>query len=501
VAAELRNEELAFLAHNSRFHCFLELCDGPGLDIEIAAITELAERIQQPFYRWHGVCVQIIRATLDGRFDDAERLADEALRIAQLRHSEYAAYIYEYTQVVTIRWAQGRFGEYWPEIDDHGERFLWVPRWRDALAAAERGDRSAAAAELARHSGSGFEDIPRDLFWVLRLCSLAEACVVTDDQACARRLYELMLPFGDRNAVSYTQQPFGPVALRLGMLATMLDRWDEADGHFDTALACCDRLGARAIRARVLLEYGRALLARSGEGDAARAGALLDEARRLGEDLGLDGILSRAAALEPVPAGGDEEARFAREGDFWTLAYSGEALNLRDVKGLRYIACLLAGPGKEVHVLELVSAVEGRTDGPGLARVAGDGVRPGQPADLGPILDHQARAEYRERLDELRADLEEARNFGDDERAVRLEEEIDALVGELARAAGLGGRDRPQSSPAERARVNVTKAIRTAIKLIERQSPALAEHLTASIRTGRFCSYAPPGEAPPTWRL
>jgi len=47
--------------------------------------------------------------------------------------------------------------------------------------------------------------------------------------------------------------------------------------------------------------------------------------------------------------------------------------------------------------------------------------------------------------------------------------------------------------------VNVTKGIRTAIKLIERQAPDLAEHLTASIRTGRFCSYAPPGQAPPRW--
>ena len=49
--------------------------------------------------------------------------------------------------------------------------------------------------------------------------------------------------------------------------------------------------------------------------------------------------------------------------------------------------------------------------------------------------------------------------------------------------------------------MNVTKAIRTAIKLLEKQSPDLADHLTASIRTGRFCSYAPPGEAPPRWVL
>ena len=500
VAAELGSEEAAFLAHNSRFHCFLELCDGPGIDVEITALTGLAERLQQPFYRWHGVCLQVIRASLDGRFDDAERLAREALRIARLRHSEYATYLYEYAQLHAIRWAQGRLDEHWPEIDDHGERFPWVPRWRDAIAAAERGDRSAAAAEIARHVGRGFTDIPRDLLWLLRLCALAEACVLVEDDARARRLYELLLPFADRNASSYVQQPFGPVALRLGMVAAMLERWDDADEHFETALACCDRLGARAIRVRVLLEYARAVMARSRPGDAERAAALLDAARRLGEDLGLEWVLRRAT-LEPVAADGDGAARFAREGDFWALAYAGETANLRDVKGLRYIACLLGGPGRDVHVLELVSAVEGWTDSAGRARAAGDGLRVGQPGDLGPILDARAREEYRARLDELSGDLEEARGFGDDERAARLEEEIDALVSELARAAGLGGRDRPQSSPAERARVNVTKAIRTAIKLIERQSPALGEHLTASIRTGRFCSYAPPGEAPPAWRL
>jgi hypothetical protein len=487
VATEKGDEELAFLAHNARFHCLLELCDGPGIAAEIGAIAELAERLRQPFFRWHGVCLQVIRATLDGRFDDAERLAREALRTARLRHSGYASYVYEYAQMVAIRWAQGRLDEYWPEIAHHGERFLWIPRWRDALAAAERGDRSAAAAEIARHAGRGFLDLPRDGFWVVRISSLAEACVVAEDEPNARRLYELLLPFEDRNAVSLTQQPFGPVALRLAVLAAMLANWDEAERHFEAALARCELLGARAIRARVLLEYARALLARSGDGDATRAAGLLGQARRLAEDLDLPGILRRATALDP---GSDRagESRFACEGDVWTLAYGGEAMRLRDVKGLRYIAILLAAPGRDMHVLELVAAAEGS---PGLA--AG--------AELGPMLDSRARQEYRSRLEDLRGQLEEARRFADEERAAGLEEEIDALVGELASAAGLGGRDRPQASPAERARVNVTKAIRTAIRLIEKQSPELAGHLAASIRTGRFCSYAPPGAAPPRWAL
>jgi hypothetical protein len=477
VAAELGDQELAFLAHNSRLHCFLELCDGLRLDTEIAAMVGLAERIHQPFYRWHGVCLQVIRATLDGRFDDAERLALEALRIARLRHSEYAAYVYEHAQLVAIRWAQGRLDEYWPEVAHHGERYLWIPRWRDALAAAERGDRGAAASELARHAGHGFADIPRDGFWLIRLSSLADACVLIGDREAAERLYELLLPFEDRNAVALTQVPFGPVALRLAKLAELLELPDAAEGHFEAALDRCELLGARAVRARVLLEYARALQARAAEGDAGRAAELLAEARRLGEDLCL-------ALRVPEGESVETEARFVREGEFWTIAYAGATMRLRDVKGLAYIATLLAAPGLDVHVLELVA---GGGDGKALD---GDELH---------ALDPQAKEEYRARLEDLRGELEEARAFADDERAARLEEEIDALVGELARAAGLGGRDRPSSSPAERARVNVTKAIRTAIKLIERESQPLADHLGAAVRTGRFCSYAPPGEAPPRW--
>jgi hypothetical protein len=250
----------------------------------------------------------------------------------------------------------------------------------------------------------------------------------------------------------------------------------------------------------VLLEYARALVAR---GDGERAAAMLAEARRLGEDLELERIVGRVDALEsaevPAPKPARVEARFAREGEFWTIAYAGKTMRLRDVKGLRYIAFLLAAPGLDVHVLELVAAADGSSaDG---RKPVGEGLQSARPADLGPVLDQRAREEYRRRLEDLRSDLDEARSFADEERAARIEEEIDALVEELARATGLGGRDRPLSSSAERARVNVTKAIRTAIKLTEKQSPQLAEHLTASIRTGRFCSYAPPGEEPPRWML
>ena len=121
--------------------------------------------------------------------------------------------------------------------------------------------------------------------------------------------------------------------------------------------------------------------------------------------------------------------------------------------------------------------------------------------ELDAALDTRAKDAYRRRLEELADDLRQARDWRDPERAARIEEEIDVITGELARAVGLGGRDRRAPSPAERARVSVTKAIRSAIRAIAQHHPDLGAHLAAAVRTGRLCSYAPPGETPPRWAL
>jgi hypothetical protein len=239
-------------------------------------------------------------------------------------------------------------------------------------------------------------------------------------------------------------RPFGSREERIEELRSALD---EAERRFQTALRRCELLGAQAVRARVLYER---------------------------------------AATHHAPAA--PAALFRREGEFWTIAYAGSTCRLRDVKGLRYLAFLLGSTGREVHVLELAAAVDG---------VA---ARPVE-ADGHVMLDAHAKRAYRRRLEELEEELATARDWQDPERVAAIEEEIDALTGELARAAGLGGRDRRLPSPAERARVSVTKAIRGAIKAIARHHPALGEHLRVSIRTGRHCSYAPPGEMPPRWAL
>jgi len=214
------------------------------------------------------------------------------------------------------------------------------------------------------------------------------------------------------------------------------------------------------------------------------------------------GLQQRIEALRERPAVTPlhDDAVFQREGEFWTIAYRGQTFRLRDVKGLGYIATLLASAGREIHVLELMSAgVRGPADA--RAPLAENDLAASRPSDLDPVLDLRAKAGYARRLEELETELEEARDWGDTERAARLDEELDQLTRELARAVGLHGRDRSFSSPAERARISVTKAIRTAIGLIDRHCPDLGDHFKASIQTGRFCSYATRGAPPPNWSL
>jgi hypothetical protein len=76
---------------------------------------------------------------------------------------------------------------------------------------------------------------------------------------------------------------------------------------------------------------------------------------------------------------------------------------------------------------------------------------------------------------------------------------MDFLVAELAAAVGLAGRDRPAGSSTERARVNVTRAIRSALGRIRAHSPTVADHLDSAVRTGTFCCYSPDPRAPITW--
>ena len=312
-----------------------------------------------------------------------------------------------------------------------------------------------------------------------------------------------------------------------------------AAGRLDLARSAADELNGVAARFRSKALTAGAALAearvRLAEGDVADGKRLFSEAARMWNEVGApyETAIARLGIAEALRAGGREDqaalelsaARttldrieaahvdadaspdgqgrtdvnvLRREGEYWSVVFEGRTVRVRDLKGVRYLARLLASPGREFHVLDLVAAEAGgdpRTEGgstEGLSR-AGLG-------DAGEVLDARAKNAYRRRLEEIDEDIEQARALGDGERAAQADAERDFLVRELSRAVGRGGRDRRAGSASERARVGVTRAIRHGIARIGEHHPELGEHLTRAIRTGTHCAYLPDSRASVRWR-
>ena len=271
----------------------------------------------------------------------------------------------------------------------------------------------------------------------------------------------------------------------------------ETRGELDKARACLERalhlrraVGAVAIPTLTTARPGAhthgamptALLgvARVAEkqGDLATASELLREGIPLAEEMREDvtaqdmvELLRKMSQVEPA-----RRATLRPEGGVWHIEFNGTNVHVPDLKGLW-------------HLRELVSRP--RTYVPALTLIGGASEEPIPAGDTGPAIDREALRQYRRRLAELDDELDDAVVHGDAGREAKCHSERDALIAELKRATGLGGRPRRTGSPAEKARLNVTRTIRHAITDLSTRVPELAEHLDESIVTGVSCCYEP----------
>lgn len=196
---------------------------------------------------------------------------------------------------------------------------------------------------------------------------------------------------------------------------------------------------------------------------------------------------------------------FRREGQIWTVQYEGKLVNLQDVRGMRYLAVLLAHPNREFHVLELVRLVMGSLAGPNSSQASRDreALASLQQSDwgfgdAGEMIDDTTRSNLEQRLEEILGEIDEKLELGDVDGADQLRIEQEMIVQYLAATLGLGKRPRAAASTVDRTRTSVTKRINDARKRIAEHHQALALHLRA-IRTGTYCTYAP--DVPVSWDM
>jgi tetratricopeptide (TPR) repeat protein len=498
------------LLHDGHIWCALaglESGDMSVVDSELEAQARLATELRQPAQLWFGVVLRATLATFEGRFAHAEELIPQAATLA--RAAGLIADVYRTVQLWALRREQGRLDEVESALTDaiHRYRMYDVLRSIGVHAAMELGREHDASEGLEALTADGFAALARNDDWIFDLCLLTDVCQAVGDAACADQIYERLIPYADRNAVNPPAACVGAAARSIGVLAAMAERWEEAEHHFEHALAMNSRMGARPWVARTTFDWAEMVLRRAGPGDRDRAAKLLARAQVIGSELGLGALERRIASLAERTAGRAPEhtralqarrTSFRRDGEYWSIDYEEDSFRLKDSRGLHYLARLLDEPGRELHALDLVAGVRG---GEPVVHGAEPGIASSPHGDTGEILDARAKAEYRRRLSELEEELEEARTFSDPERAARAEEEHDFLVRELAGAIGLGGRDRRAGSPSERARVSVTRAIRSALGRIREHSSALGDHLESTIRTGTYCSYTPDPRSPIDWHI
>jgi len=379
----------------------------------------------------------------------------------------------------------------------------WDPQPGLALVRLAQGDAATAAASirdaLERPLGMPSKERPPNTH--LQRAPLLEAQVeieiATGDLARARsaadELALIAARFESKALVASAALARGRVRLAYGdtagaeeSLSEAVRRWNDVGAPYEAAVARMDLADAH-----------------DSSGSEHRAALERQAARTI-----LEGIQTAPPAAPPGHVA-DHDARdeqpvagvnvFRREGDYWSVSFEGHTVRVRDLKGMRYLARLLADPGREYHVLDLVAAETG--SGAQVDSSQAAGLPRSAFGDAGESLDAQAKDAYRRRLAEIDDDLEQARAIGDAERAAQADAERDFLVQELARAFGLSGRDRRAASASERARAGVTRAVRQAMARIAEHHPQLGQHLGRTIRTGTYCAYAPDPRAPADWRF
>ncbi len=220
--------------------------------------------------------------------------------------------------------------------------------------------------------------------------------------------------------------------------------------------------------------------------------------KRNQETTGTLAELTISAAALPEP---QSDNSFRKEGEYWNITFGGRTIRMKSALGLDHLSYLLRHPDQEVPVLDLRAAIKPGIDvNSGLVtngQMLDEGLSISDLGNAGEMLDQQAISEYKNAVEGLKEDLDEAEAFNDTDRAARLREQIQFLEDELLKAHGLGGRTRKAADIPDRVRKAVSGTIKRSVSKIEKEHPPLGRHLRNSIKTGRICSYSP--DSPTPW--
>jgi len=421
--------------------------------------------------------IDVMLAIRAGRLDDAEGMAEACARRGAAAGNADAVG-WHAAQMVAIRWYQGRIGELTSMLNDlvHSPSLSVIDNSLFAalaVAAASAGEGRTAVSALAALVGRDLGALPRSSTWLVMMHGVVEAAHLLGDTDTASRAYALLAPYANLPmVVGAGAACYGSTHHALGVASFTTGDLDRAAEHLKVAvrhnLALAHWPAVSATRVR----YAQVLERRDGPGDAAEAMAQRSAAAT---EAGND----ETPANQPWADRTDGRAATCTPyGQRWRIDWDGRTALVDDSVGMLYLAALLNNPGRDIPSIDLVAGFDTfRTRG--------------ATTSVQPVLDRAAIAQYRERLTQISAEIDECELIGDQEHAARAKVERDWILSELSAATGIGGLSRNFPDDAERARSAVGKAIRRVLVRVERADARIGQYLRETVRTGLVCSYRP----------
>lgn len=295
-AERVRDPVLLYFAAMYRATVATRAGDIEEVDRCYAIAGPLVRQLNQPSLNWEYTFHRAKRAQIAGRTDEAEQLATEALRIGTDSGQPDAATFYG-VQLAVVNWQRGTLGELAPLIEQMIVETPGLPTLKASLAVAYAEDDRPGDAHrlLEEFAATGFY-LPQDAAWLNGMTEYAEAAIACGDPAFAEPLLEHLAPWTMQFSSAGGVTAEGPVSLVLGGLATILERYDDAERDFTYASAFNNRVGARFFAARTALLWGQMLAARGQATDFERARELVGRARSAAAIHGYGSIERRATA-------------------------------------------------------------------------------------------------------------------------------------------------------------------------------------------------------------
>jgi tetratricopeptide (TPR) repeat protein len=297
VARRLGDPTAIVLAHFVRARVETEHGDIEDARAHLAVAERMANELGQPTLRWYTTFARAGHLLLSGQLVEGELAAMEAGRLAESTRQPDGS-LYLATQLIGIRSEQDRLEEVegvWADAVQQAPDAI-LPRVNLARVLADLDRLVEAEVLLQDLAVDDFALIPINNLWLWVMTSLTLVATRAGDEAISATLHQRIVPYANQIA-GVTPLWVGSVSHYLGLTATTLSDFDDAEAHFAAAEATHERIGAPTWLARTRLEWARMLLTRRGSGDADRARELLGQALATARELGLVNIERRSVEL------------------------------------------------------------------------------------------------------------------------------------------------------------------------------------------------------------